>query len=84
MPAAPPAAAHRHRLHVPTCAPQAMPDGRRRQQVCIIQEYCSRGDLLAAIDRGLLHHGGGAGGVNLPALLAAAQEIAGACRSRRG
>ena len=54
-------------------------------QVWIIQEFANRGSLLDAIDRGLfradLPGGGGGGGggaaVNLPALVATMQEIAG-------
>jgi serine/threonine protein kinase len=56
---------------------QVHSSGEWRQQVWIVQEHCSRGSLLAAIDGGALRAPGG--GPNLPAVLAAAQEIAGAC-----
>ncbi|PRW44843.1 prolyl endopeptidase-like isoform A [Chlorella sorokiniana] len=48
------------------------------QQVWIVQEYCNRGSLLDAIDRGTLHMRAGAGGPNLSAIVACAQEVAGA------
>lgn len=40
-------------------------------------EYCNRGSLLDAIDRGVLHLQAGAGGPNLPAIVACALEVAG-------
>jgi len=40
-------------------------------------EYCNRGSLLDAVDRGTLHLQAGAGGPNLPAIVACAQEVAG-------
>lgn len=40
-------------------------------------EYCNRGSLLDAIDRGVLHVKAGAGGPNLQAIVACAQEVAG-------
>ncbi|PSC70418.1 Serine threonine-kinase CTR1 [Micractinium conductrix] len=72
---------------------EQFPDtGREHHQVWLVGEYCNRGSLLDAIDRGLLHHprtaaaassspaAGGppcSSGPNLPAILAAAEEIAG-------
>ena len=58
-------------LQVPDGPPGAPP----KQQVWIVQEYCSRGSLLEAVDRGLLLL---PEGPNLPAILVCAQEIAGA------
>ncbi|EFN57849.1 hypothetical protein CHLNCDRAFT_21329 [Chlorella variabilis] len=43
----------------------------------VLQEFCARGSLLQAIDSGVLKLPNGA--PNLPAILTAAQEIAGAC-----
>lgn len=40
-------------------------------------EYCNRGSLLDAIDRGVLHAKTGEGGPNLQAIVACAQEVAG-------
>lgn len=53
------------------------PDGcGSHQQVWIVQEFCSRGCLFDAIDKGLLQEPGG--GPNMRAVLTCAQEIAGA------
>jgi hypothetical protein len=55
-------------------APATPPGGAEpEQQVWIVQEYCAKGSLLEAVDRGLLRPDG----PNLPAILACAQEIAG-------
>lgn len=51
-------------------------------QVWIVTEYCNRGSLLDAIDRGILQLPGG-GGPDLEALVAMAQEIAGVSRVGR-
>lgn len=56
---------------------EEIPDqGKTHQQVWIVQEFCNRGALLDAIDRGVLQLPNGR--PNLPAILAAAQEMAGA------
>jgi serine/threonine protein kinase len=52
-------------------------DGASHQQVWIVQEFCNRGSLFEAVDRGMLQLQGGSG-PDLRAVLATAQEIAGA------
>lgn len=51
--------------------------GASHQQVWIVQEFCNRGSLFEAVDRGMLQLSGGTG-PDLRAVLATAQEIAGA------
>lgn len=63
---------------LPPALPQVDATGKVHEQVWIVQEFCNRGDLLEAIDRGFLHHGGGAGGPNLAAIAMTALEVAGA------
>jgi serine/threonine protein kinase len=48
---------------------------RRHSQVWIVQEFCNRGSLLDAIDKGSLHLADE--GPNMQAILLSAQEIAG-------
>lgn len=50
--------------------------GASHQQVWIVQEFCNRGSLFEAVDRGMLQLSGGTG-PDLRAVLATAQEIAG-------
>ncbi|KAI3426335.1 hypothetical protein D9Q98_008708 [Chlorella vulgaris] len=55
---------------------------RRHSQVWIVQEFCNRGSLLDAIDKGSLHLADE--GPNMQAILLSAQEIAGACAYLHG
>ncbi len=55
---------------------QAEGGGASHQQVWIVQEFCNRGSLFEAVDRGMLQLPG-RNGPDLRAVLATAQEIAG-------
>ncbi|PSC72507.1 plastid terminal oxidase isoform B [Micractinium conductrix] len=58
---------------------QEMPNGRLFQQIWLVEEYCNRGTLSDAIDRGWLRASPAVGApINMAAVLRTAQDIASA------